>query len=162
MLFLVHCHGDQEAKLNMETDSSSAETKIDHRSYNLGVIGAFAEVVDIGIKDLALSSPLHPQEMDALIEEARKIAERNNVTIYREDNFLTTDLFPAELTDGKHVLLIYKGNTNQRYLDLKSQKEQLLKSGKYKSAARQDIARKFGKLLSYPEARTEKLLNKRL
>jgi len=123
------------------------------------VIGAFAEVVDIGIKRLALSAPLSPEEMDALIEDALHIAENNSVKIYREEDFLITDLFPAEITRGKHVLLIYKDPVKQEYLKLKTNKRQLVQSGQYNGAARETIARSLGKLLSYPKEKIDALLN---
>ena len=77
---------------------------IDKRSYRLGGIGAFSEVVGGGVKKLALSSPMRSQEMDALMDEATKIAARNRVKLHRETDFLVTDLFPASVTEGKHVL----------------------------------------------------------
>ena len=86
---------------------------IDQRSYKLGNIGAFGEMVNVGIKKLALSAALSPEEMDALIEEAARVAKRNNVEIHREKEFLVTDLFPESVTNGKHVLLIYKGSTKE-------------------------------------------------
>jgi len=139
-------------------DELSGQSTIDSRSYNLGVIGGFAEVVDIGIKKLALSAALLPGEMDGLLEEARRIAANNHVEIYREDDFIVTDLFPAEITDGKHVLVIYKGNTLQEYLDLKMKKKRLVESGQYTSKARRTIARQMGALLSYPENKINELL----
>lgn len=134
------------------------KNSIDRRSYNLGVIGAFAEVVNLGIKKLALSAPMTPEETDALIDVARRIAEDNHVQIYRESDFLVTDLFPAEITEGKHVLLIYKGKTKQEYLDLKAKKESYIRSGHYHGEARENIARSMGKLLSYPDVKIDSLL----
>jgi len=147
--------------LYIRCGSKAGETDIDRRSYMLGGIGAFAEVVDIGIKKLALSSPMSPAEMDALIDEARRIAADNNVEIYREENLLITDLFPKELTEGKHVLLIYKGTVKDEYMELKERKKELEESGNYKGEARERLARDFGKLLSYPEKRIDKLLEER-
>ncbi len=142
-------------------ETSASELKIDSRSYSLGVIGGFAEVVDIGIKKLALSSPLPPDEMDMLVEEAQRIAANNNVKIYREEDFLTTDLFSEGLTEGKHVLLIYKGNTLQEYLDLKAEKNDLINRNGYNGSAREEIARRFGRLLSYPEEKIDELLKEK-
>ena len=42
-------------------------------------------MVDAGVKKLALSAALSPEDMDALIEEAARIAKRNNVEIYRKN-----------------------------------------------------------------------------
>jgi hypothetical protein len=51
---------------------------------------------------------------------------------------------------GKEVLLIYKGGTLDEYHALKRDKRQ----------AREDIARRLGKLLSYPDSGIEMLLKK--
>jgi hypothetical protein len=131
---------------------------IDERSYNLGGIGAFAEVVGAGVKKLALSAPLAPAEMDALIEEAERIVERNHALSYRETDFLTTDLFPAEVTNGKHVLLIYTGSVKDEYMALKQEKKALVDQNRYEGEARSEIARKMGKLLSYSDEKIETLL----
>lgn len=131
---------------------------IDRRSYILGGIGAFAEMVGAGVKKLALSAPMKPEEMDTLIEDARRIAAENRAEITREEDFLVTDLFPAEITEGKHVLLITKGSTKQEYFDLKDEKRRLVQSGAYVGAAREAIARRMGRLLSYPEERIDELL----
>jgi len=140
-------------------DNRSAENTIDRRSYVLGGIGTFAEVVDIGIKKLALSAAITPGEMDALIDDAMRIAKENNAEVYREEDFLVTDLFPEEITGGKHVLLIYKGTTKDEYMNLKEKKKQLVQLGQYKGAAREEIARSMGKLLSYPDEKINELLS---
>jgi hypothetical protein len=132
--------------------------QIDRRSYDLGAIGAFAEMVDAGVKRLALSAPLSPAEMDALAADARRIAADHGVEVYRETEFLVTDLFPADLTDGKHVLLIYRGATKQEYLDLKVAKQRLIESDSYDAAARVSVARRLGNLLSYTEEKIDALL----
>jgi hypothetical protein len=134
---------------------------IDERSYNLGGIGAFAEVVGAGVKKLALSAPLAPADMDALIEEAERIVERNHALSYRETDFLTTDLFPAEVTNGKHVLLIYTGSVKDEYLALKEEKKGLVDQNLYEGEARKEIARKMGKLLGYSDEKIEALLTGR-
>ena len=144
-----------------DPEPGPAPTAIDERSYQLGVIGAFAEVVGVGVKRLALSSPLSPEAMDALIEEAERIVERNDALSYRETDFLVTDLFPAEITEGKHVLLIYRDPVKDEYMALKDQKQQLIDAGRYEGEARKDIARGMGRLLSYPEERIEKMLEER-
>ena len=132
---------------------------VDARSYNLGIIGGFAEVVRMGVKTLALSEVLLPSDMDDLWPDALVVAERNGVMLYREDDFLVTDLFPADVAEGKHVLLIYTGDTLDRYRAIKSDKARLVADGNYVGDARRDIARRFGKLLSYPEATIERLID---
>ena len=124
---------------------------IDQRSYNLGIMGGFAEVVRLGVKKLALSEVMSPEEMDGVMEDAEIIAKRNEVLLWRETDFLVTDLFPANVAEGKHVLLIYTGDTLDEYLAIKSDKAALIASNHYEGQARKDIARRFGRLLSYPE-----------
>ncbi len=133
---------------------------IDRRSYNLGIMGGFAEVVRLGVKKLALSEVMDPAEMDAVMPHAIEIAERNEVEIWRETDFLVTDLFPHDVAEGKHVLLIYTGNTLDEYLQLKADKAALVAAGRYEGAAREEIARRFGRLLSYPEPVIDDLLDK--
>ena len=131
------------------------DREIDQRSFRLGGIASFAEMVRVGVKTLALSAPTSPEEMDALVDEASRIAHEEQVMIYREAELIVTDLFPADVAVGKHVLLIYKGTTLDDYLALKQQKVELVESGSYTGESRKDIARKFGKLLSYPDSMIE-------
>ena len=135
--------------------SSAMDREIDQRSFRLGGIASFAEMVRVGVKTLALSAPTSPEEMDALVDEASRIAHEEQVMIYREAELIVTDLFPADVAVGKHVLLIYKGTTLDDYLALKQQKVELVESGSYTGESRKDIARKFGKLLSYPDSMIE-------
>ncbi|MBH18425.1 MAG: hypothetical protein CMD91_02550 [Gammaproteobacteria bacterium] len=156
-VFAVTACNSQQPPMNAIPENSVPS--IDDRSYKLGGIGAFGEMVNVGIKKLALSAALSPEDMDALIEEATRVAKRNNVEIYREKDFLVTDLFPASVTDGKHVLVIYKGETKQEYLDLKIKKAKLVASNQYTGLAREEIARQFGAMLSYPKWKINELIN---
>ncbi|MDG2376410.1 MAG: hypothetical protein P8M18_08675 [Woeseiaceae bacterium] len=134
------------------------ESGIDERSYQLGIMGGFAEVVRLGVKTLALSEVMRPDEMDDAMEDAAVIAKRNRVEIWRETDFLVTDLYPADVAESKHVLLIYTGDTLDKYLALKAGKETLVEAGNYEGEEREEIARRFGHLLSYPEAVIDDLL----
>jgi hypothetical protein len=69
-----------------------------------------------------------------------------------------TDLFPEEVTRGKHVMLIYLDPVKDEYMALKAEKQALIADGKYEGEARAEIARKMGRLLSYPEQHIERLL----
>ncbi len=124
---------------------------IDQRSYNLGILGGFSEVVRLGVKKLALSEVMSPAEMDAMMDDAMVIAKRNEVRMWRETDLIETDLYPADVALGKHVLLIYTGETLDEYLALKEEKAALVAAGNYTGEAREEIARRFGRLLSYPE-----------
>jgi catechol 2,3-dioxygenase-like lactoylglutathione lyase family enzyme len=130
----------------------------DPTAYALGTIGGFAELVNAGVKTLALSGVLPPAEMDRLLPEAERVAARHNAQIYRESSLLVTDLFPADVAEGKDVLLIYQGTTKDEYLRLKADALALEQAGQYSGKARQTIARRFGRMLSYPSWRINPLL----
>lgn len=134
------------------------EPAIDRRAYALGAIGAFAEMVGGGVKRLALSEVLTPDDADGMIAEAERIAARNHAKIFREPDLIVTDLFPADIATGKQVLMIYSGTTLDEYQLLKLDRARLVAGGAYEGAARQDIARRFGKLLSYPDWKIDALL----
>ncbi len=132
---------------------------VDHRSYRLGEIEAFAEMVGGGVKTLAISDVLTSREADELIQQAEAIAKRYKVQIYRESDLLVSDLFPEDIAQGKIVLLIYRNDdTLAAYQTLKADKARLVAKGGYQGAARTDIARRLGNLLSYPEPRIDELL----
>ena len=139
-------------------DDSGEDWKLDPLSYALGNFSTFAEIVDIGLKKMALSQALPPGEMDRLEREVRATADEWNVEIYRESDFLVTDLFPESATAGKDVLIIYRGDTLDEYMALKDRKAALVASGEYEGAARTEVARAMGKLLSYPDEKIEQLL----
>ena len=146
-----------------EALQEDSEWTMDPRSYSLGAIAAFAEMVDFGVKKLALSSPLDSADMDLLLPEAERIAssQGEGVGIFRESDFLVTDLFSEALTDGKDVLLICSEATRLEYTELKALKSRLMESGQYDAEARVDIARRFGELLSYPEEAINAMLASR-
>ena len=153
------CGGaDKEAPDSPLEQGQASEAGIDQRSYRLGSIGAFAEMVDAGVKELALSAAVDPHEMDAMVGEAERIVRDHNVQIFRETDFLVTDLFSDDLTNGKEVLIIYRGETLDRYKFLKELKKGLVEKGLYEGNARRDIARGFGALLSYSDQKIAALL----
>jgi len=153
LILSVACNSDQP---NGKGDQLKPE--IDNRSYQLGIIAAFSEVVGAGVKKLALSSPMDPSEMAELVEEAKRIAADYSVQIYLEKDFLVTDLFSESITRGKHVLLIYREPSKADYMAIKAHKNALIEQGVYDAEARLDIARKMGRLLSYSEEHIEQML----
>lgn len=124
---------------------------IDERSYLLGILGGFAEIVRLGVKELALSEVMTAEAMDDFMAPAVEVAERNEVQLYRETDLLVSDLYPADIAAGKHLLLVYTGDTLEKYLAIKADKEELVRNGSYEGLQREAIARRFGRLLSYPE-----------
>lgn len=137
---------------------SDGKKEINEKSYRLGAIGAFGEAVNAGVKQLALSTTLSREEMDAFLPEAEKVAEKNNVLLYRETDLIVTDLFPGDIATGKEVLLIYQGTTKDQYLQLKADKAALVEAGRYVGKEREEIARRFGRMLSYSPHKINQLL----
>jgi len=139
--------------------ADTAGWELDPLSYAIGNFSTFAEVVNIGLKKMALSQALSSAEMDDLEREARPIADERGVKIYREADFLLTDLFPPSATADKEVLIIYSGDTLNEYFALRAKKDQLVANGDYEGAARREIAWAMGKLLSYPDKKINQLLS---
>jgi catechol 2,3-dioxygenase-like lactoylglutathione lyase family enzyme len=137
---------------------SGSKKEINEKSYRLGAIGAFGEAVNAGVKQLALSATLSREEMDTFLPEAEKVAEKNNVLLYREKDLIITDLFPEDIATGKEVLLIYQGTTKDQYLQLKADKAALVETGRYVGKEREEIARRFGRMLSYSPHKINQLL----
>lgn len=135
---------------------------IDRASYELGIIASFAEVVALGVKKLALSSPLEPEMYESIKEHAERIVRENGIKSYLEKDLLVTDLFSEDIAKGKYVIMLYSDDsTLENYLSLKDNKRHLLESGGLTGEVRKEIARGFGRLLSYPDGKIEEMLSRR-
>ena len=133
---------------------------IDLPSFQLGKMYVFSEIVGAGVKELALSPPLSPEDMEQIMAGATEIADEFDVHLFLEKDILTTDLFDERFTRGKRVLLIYKDPAvKDAYLALKTQKQVLVDAGQYEGQARKKIAREMGRLLSYQEDFIESILS---
>jgi len=133
--------------------------KLDRRSYNLGMIYAFSEVVGSGVKRLGLSPPLTEEEYENVIDDTRLIAEEYGVTLHTDRDFLETLLFNPEYTRGRTVIhLADSGETLDEYLRLKERKRRLEESGELTRMKEEEIARGLGVLLSYSEEAVDGLL----
>lgn len=123
----------------------------DEASYQLGIIDAFCEMVRAGVKDLALSHPLAPEDFERLEKASNAIAERYGVLCLVERDFIPTDLAPAEAVAGKVVILFYRDDrVIAAYGSLKAEVARLKAAGSYTSEARRDITGKLGALLGHP------------
>ena len=133
---------------------------IDLPSFQLGKMFVFCEIVRAGVKKMALSPPLSPEDMEQIREGASEIADEFDVHLYLEKDILTTDLFDEKFTQGKHVLLIYEDPAvKDAYLALKAQKQALVNANQYEGQARKQIAREMGRLLSYQDDFIERILS---
>jgi hypothetical protein len=136
-------------------DTDHTPSRIKEDCFRLGAAAAFSEMVRFEVKKLALSTAVSPQEMSVLEDELRRTIAKQGVEAYLETNLIVTDLFPEDIAEGKHLMLIYKGTTLDEYLALKEKKNALVRDGNYSGQARKDIAREFGRMLSYSESTIE-------
>jgi len=126
----------------------------------LGSIGAFAELVSVEVKELGLSPTLGYEQAQALHGRVLEIASDFGVQVYRERDLLVTDLFPHEVAVGKEVFLIFKADeTLERYLALKKKHQALAADDRLDLERRADLAREFGRLLSYPDHVIDRMLD---
>lgn len=133
-------------------------SKEDKHARELGVVSAFSELVNAGVKQLALSSTMTTKEMDEFYPLAVEAAAVHNIKVAREPDLITTDLFPEDIAEGKEVLLLYQGNTKYAYDQIKKDKEELITKGAYTKPESQEIARRFGRLLSYSPRKINALI----
>ncbi len=138
--------GDESERLVF--DSSSLE----QRSYQLGMIYAFAEIVGSGCKRLALSPSLTVEQFDAIWDDVRLIAEEYGLTLDVDDDFLVTRLFNPEYTTGKRVIHIAAERaTLEEYGRLKELRRRSLEGGVLTEEVERELAWGLGRLLSYSD-----------
>lgn len=133
---------------------------IDEYSYQLGVIDCFNEMVNAGVKRLAMSHPCRTaDERDQYLEPCRDICAQYGTKMYAEDDSFVTDLFPEVMNRGASHYIFYKKDEDlEYYLELKKRKEELIKESRYEGELRYQIAWEFGKLLSYTDEAVERLI----
>lgn len=134
--------------------------KIDKFSYQLGAADCFCEMVRAGVKKIALSHPCDTkEERNSFLSEFDKLCEKYEVRYYVEDEAFLTDLFPLSLNRGKFNVIFYQDETVlKEYLGLKAEKAKAIAEGKY-ADCRENIARRYGKLLSYTDEGIQRLLD---
>ncbi len=133
---------------------------IDTFSRVVGVMGAFAEVVACGAKQMALGAPVDDRALrDEYMVYAQEIADKRGIFCCNEDVGFLSDLFPATMNRNKFNILFYKSpEVLARYQALKDRKAQLIADGKYEGEARFQVAYDFGLLLSYSDADIRRMI----
>jgi hypothetical protein len=151
LIFLLSLSSNAQAQ-NLE------EFTVENIHFHMGVIAAFAEVVNMDVKQIGLSEMFSAEDATKWEPVVKHIADRNGVSYYRENDFLVTDLFSAERTDGLTLFLIYKGTTLDKYKALKKRKAELIAADKYDQKGRREIAVGFGNLLDYSDTVINRLI----
>ncbi len=117
----------------------------------------YCEMVANDAKPMALQYPMENSAVDELWNDFLRIAEKREVQLYREDDFPVSKLFPAEATNGKTVVLIYRGNRLKQYQQWKKDVQA------YEGNDTNELdgfARRFGRLLGYSPKGINELLSK--
>jgi hypothetical protein len=132
---------------------------LDQRSYQLGMIYAFAEIVGSGCKRLALSPTLTVGQFDAIWDDVRLIAEEYGLILDVDDDFLVTRLFNPEFTRGKRVIhMVAEQGTIDEYRRLKELKRRSLEEDPLPEEVELELAWGLGRLLSYSDEAIRGLL----
>ena len=125
--------------------------RIDHFSFQLGMINCFAEMVACGVKQLAISPPLSPEQYDIIAPCSDKIVNGFGIESYLENSLLVTTLQSPEFTRNRCSILYYKKKkTLDAYHALKEKQSRLIESDRYDAGARKEVSIAFMELLSYP------------
>lgn len=141
-----------------EWEQGSKGTAGDNRSYQMGIMDCFNEMVHAGVKRIAMSHPFKTEEeRNSYFAFCDKICLQYHTFWYPENEPFITDLFPEELSKDTCLIIFYRTFEDLKaYLDLKKRKETLISTGAYEDGERYRIAWEFGKLLSYTEEAIER------
>jgi len=137
----------------------SQNKKLDRISFELGMINCFVEMVACGVKKMAISPPLPPEDYALVAPLSEKIVRGFGIKSILEKSLLVTDLQTEDFTSGKWAILYYTDDVIlDAYYKLKKKKQQLEEAGTYDEKSRKEISREFMCLLSYPGSVIDKKL----
>ena len=132
----------------------------DKLSFMSGTCLAFSEAVGFGVKQLALSSVYSPEELEIMLKVIEYASQRFGTMYKPEPNLLESKLFPRDIARGKTVVLIaHDQGVLDEYTALKKMRVESDANGNPEKAEL-EIARRFGKLLSYDDDAIEGLIAK--
>ena len=117
----------------------------------------YCEMVANDAKPIALQYPMKAEAVDKWWTDMESVAQKHQVQLYREEDFPVSLLFPAQATEGKTVVLIYKGKRLTQYQQWKTDAQAYKGNDRQKLEA---LARRFGRLLGYSPQGINELLSK--
>ena len=127
-------------------------------SYYAGTISTSAEFVSYGCKKLALSATLSEEELTVLLPHAQQKAKEYGIPIYVEKDLLVTPLFSSTIAEGKTVILFgYNQDVLDEYFAIKAFREKAVDEERL-GDVEEELAWRFGRLLSYTDETIERLL----
>ena len=129
-------------------------------SFMAGINLSASEAVGMGVKKLALSSPYSDEQLGVMMKVTEHSSERFGTIYLPERNLLESKLFPRDIARGKTVVLIaHDQSVLDEYAALKGLKEESDAIGNPEDKEL-EIARRFGRLLSYDHEGIERLIGK--
>ena len=129
--------------------------------YHVGAVSGLGETIKYDLKKIGLSAPMTEEVINTYEPIFQHAIERQGIKYYRESDFLVTDMFPEERTNGNILLVLYKDDeVLEAYFEVKKYKQKLIDDGIYDLAARREVATRFGKLLSYHDEQIEFFLKR--
>ena len=132
----------------------------DKLSFMSGACLAFSEAVGFGVKQLALSSLYTPEELEIMLKVIEYASQRFGTVYTVEPELIKTKLFPRDIANGKIVVFIANNQSIlDEYTELKKLREESDARGNPEKTEI-EIARRFGRLLSYDEKSIEELITK--
>jgi catechol 2,3-dioxygenase-like lactoylglutathione lyase family enzyme len=123
-----------------------------------GQVESFAEMVQAGLKPIALGPPMSSVELDLFLPEVKRLAAKYEIEFYREPALIGTCLFDSAAVGDMEVLILYKGKSLAAYQMLKTEANDLAAKGEYSGTKKEAISRAFGRLLGYPTSWINDLL----
>ncbi|MCP4709418.1 MAG: hypothetical protein GY869_12395 [Planctomycetes bacterium] len=166
---IIDCNDDHEYWDSYEYDDhrevsdhpmSEVIEGFDLYSYYAGINTYAAEIVSYNCKKIALSAPYTEEEFEALYEPTRRSVEQYGVVMYVERDFLNTLLFDPLDEDVIVIFIVQNQKVLDEYLALKELKHQAIEDSRL-AEVEEEIAWKFGRLLSYDDETIKRLLSRR-
>ena len=125
-----------------------------------GAVIAYSEAIGFGVKQLGLSSVYSDEELEIMLKVINFASEKYGTLLYVEPYLLKSKLFRRDIAEGKTVVVIANNQkVLDEYMELKRLKEESDEKGKPEELEL-EIARRFGKLLSYDDKTIERLIAK--
>ena len=81
--------------------------KLDRISFELGMINCFVEMVACGVKKMAISPPLAPEDYHLVKPLSEKMIQAFGIKSHLDKSLLITDLQTEDFTKGKWAILYY-------------------------------------------------------
>jgi hypothetical protein len=154
----------------LESDQGKKQMQNDHPagkviegfhlpSYYAGTISTSTEFVSYGCKKLALSATFSDEELSTLLDHAEQKAKEYGIPIYVEKDLIVTKLFSPTVAEGKTVILFaYNQDVLDEYFAIKEFRKKAMAEGQL-AEVEEEIAWRFGRLLSYTDETITRLLN---